>query len=57
MMVHMPESVTVEELLKELNVNLKEVDDITVNNLRSEFGRILADGDHIGVFPPNEEIG
>jgi molybdopterin converting factor small subunit len=43
---------TVMDVLKELNVPVKDIRLVFVNGVKGEFSSILQNGDRIGVFPP-----
>lgn len=46
------DKMTVNALLGVLNVPLKEVKVVFVNNVRADGDAVLRDGDRVGVFPP-----
>jgi molybdopterin converting factor small subunit len=52
MKITVSEQSTVEEVLRDLGVDLEEVKLIMVNGLSAELGAVLAEGDRLGIFPP-----
>ncbi|EAX47197.1 thiamineS protein [Thermosinus carboxydivorans Nor1] len=51
-MVDVPDGITVDELLAEMEIDRHEVKMIMVNGMHSDGNRVLADGDRVGLFPP-----
>lgn len=43
---------TVLELVRQLNIPLKEAKLVFINNRRVELDTVIQDGDRVGIFPP-----
>ncbi len=51
--VDVPDSLSIEELLRQMEVNPDDVKIILRNGKESQLGDHLADGDRLGLFPAN----
>ena len=51
--VDVPDNLSVEELLRQMEVNPDDVKIILRNGKESQLGDHLADGDRLGLFPAN----
>lgn len=49
--VDVPEDITIEELLEELEIEQNEIYLIKVNGMKNNKDRQLADGDHVEFYP------
>lgn len=51
--VDVPDSISLGELLEEMEINAAEVRTILVNGEDSKVERVLVDGDRVELFPPD----
>ncbi len=51
--VDVPDNLSIEELLNQMEVNPDDVKNILRNGKESHLGDHLADGDRLGLFPAN----
>lgn len=45
------DEIDIRELLNELEIDIREVRTVKVNGITVNMNKILADGDHISIFP------